>query len=153
MERVLTPIVTLYVSMMLILIRCIYRLVEHLGSVALKLDDLEALEKLTPILRYEWYFYVFEATVMFLNSILWNIWNPARFLPRSHNVYLTQDGRTEVEGDDSDSRPLLAKAGSALTFGIFFRKKKVPHSHVELQQYPGADRDGRSDFRDSSLST
>jgi hypothetical protein len=119
------PIIILSSSMFLILIRCIYRLIEHLGNVGLAIDDLESLRRLTPILRYEWYFYVFESTTMLLNSAIWNVWHPGRYLPRLHNVYLSPDG-TEVEAEeDSDTRPLLAKAGSILTFGIFFRKKKT----------------------------
>jgi choline-glycine betaine transporter len=118
------PLIILSLSMFLILIRCVYRLIEHLGNVGLAIDDLKSMRRLTPILRYEWFFFVFESTTMLLNSALWNIWHPGRYLPRLHNVYLSPDG-TEVEAEeDSDTRPLLAKAGSILTFGIFFRKKK-----------------------------
>lgn len=86
---------------------------------------------------------------MFLNSVLWNIWNPGHYLPRSHNVYLAHDSRTEIEShDESDTRPLLVKAGTALgstsTFGIFFRKKKKHRLSEELQDYPVSDREGRS---------
>lgn len=95
---------------------------------------------LTPILRYEWFFYVFEATLMLINSILWNLWNPGRYLPRNYHVYLAPDGRTELEGEDrSDDRPLLAKAGSVLTFGILFRKKEN-RPFEELNDYPVANR-------------
>jgi hypothetical protein len=119
------PLIILSSSMFLILIRCIYRLVEHLGNVGLAIDNLKSMRRLTPILRYEWFFYVFESTTMLVNSAIWNVWHPGRYLPRLHNVYLSPDG-TEVEAEeDSDTRPLLAKAGSILTFGIFFRKKKT----------------------------
>lgn len=74
--KAMSLLITLYISMALILIRCIYRLVEHLGNTAIDLDDPESLRTLSPILRYEWFFYIFEATLMFLNSLLWNIWNP-----------------------------------------------------------------------------
>lgn len=144
-RAVSTPLVTLYVSMSLILTRCIYRLVEHTGSVALKLNDLQALEQLTPILRYEWYFYVFEATVMLLNSILWNIWNPSRYLPRNHNVYLDQDGRVVHGGEEKrDSRSLLIKAASVLTFGILFRKGTEVQCREELQLQPLASHESLS---------
>ncbi|KAI8959056.1 hypothetical protein F5Y11DRAFT_350904 [Daldinia sp. FL1419] len=128
----------LYMSMALILVRCIYRLVEHTGSTNVDLDNIEALRNLSPILRYEAFFYIFEATLMLLNSILWNIWNPGRFLPREHHVYLSRDG-TEVYGEeDTDDRPLLAKTANVLTFGILFRKKKQTRGFEELAQYPGS---------------
>ncbi|KAH6659316.1 hypothetical protein BKA67DRAFT_10462 [Truncatella angustata] len=136
-KNVMTPLYTLYGSMVLIFIRCIYRLVEHLGNTTVDLGDLESLSALSPILRYEWYFYVFEATLMLANSIIWNVWNPGRYLPRENHIYLSPDGRTEVEGEkEVDGRSLLAKAGSIMTFGIFFRKKQVQQSqHYRLNSF------------------
>lgn len=123
-RAVTTSLDTLYISMVLILIRCIYRLVEHLGNTDIELDNPDALKALTPVLRYEWYFYAFEATLMVTNSVLWNVWNPGRYLPRNYHVYLAKDGTTEVESEDSkDARTLLAKTGNALTFGCLFRKR------------------------------
>lgn len=128
-RAVSTPLVTLYASMVLILIRCIYRLVEHLGNTAVHLSDPESLKALSPLLRYEWFFYVFEATLMLLNSALWNIWNPGRFMPSSSRVYLAPDGITELEENTgSDKQPLLVTIASILTFGIFgaaYRRKKA----------------------------
>ncbi|RYP51875.1 hypothetical protein DL768_002843 [Monosporascus sp. mg162] len=78
---------------------------------------------LTPLLRYEVFFYIFEASLILINSVLWNVWHPGRFLPKHKHIYMAQDG-TEVEGEpDSDDRPLLAQAGRWLTFGILFRKE------------------------------
>ncbi|KAF2136194.1 uncharacterized protein K452DRAFT_280345 [Aplosporella prunicola CBS 121167] len=134
------PLITLYVSMILILIRCIYRLVEHVGNTTIAIDDLETLESLSPILRYEWYFYFFEATLMFINSAIWNLFHPGRYLPRNYHVYLAQDGR-EVEGEEkSDDRPFLAKAGSVLTFGLLWRKKRGSPPFHELNERPAASR-------------
>ncbi len=122
----------------MILIRCIYRLVEHLGNTTVRLDSVESLRALSPILRYEWFFYVFEAALMLINSALWNIWNPGRFLPKNRHVHLAEDGKTEVEGQDkADRRPLLAKAASVLTFGLLFRRKESRQFH-ELDRYPAA---------------
>ncbi|KAI1469852.1 uncharacterized protein F4812DRAFT_420535, partial [Daldinia caldariorum] len=132
---------TLYASMALILVRCIYRLVEHTGNTNVDLDNIEALRNLSPILRYEAFFYVFEATLMLINSILWNVWNPGRFLPKEPHIYLSRDG-TEVRGEEeSDDRPLLAKIlGHSMLFGAFFRKKKQTREFEELSEYPGAER-------------
>ncbi|KAF2471147.1 putative RTA1 domain protein [Lindgomyces ingoldianus] len=140
-KAVSTPLITLYMSMLLILIRCIYRLIEHMGNTTVQLDDLQALKNLSPILRYEWFFYIFEAALMLTNSVLWNVRNPGRYLPRNYHVYLAQDGRTEVEGEDqSDDRPLLAKVGSVLTFGFLFRKKIENRPFEELQSFPVSNR-------------
>lgn len=139
-KAVSTPLITLYISMSLVLIRCIYRLVEHLGNTTVRLDNLESLRTLSPILRYEWFFYLFEATLMLINSVLWNVWNPGRYLPRNYHVHLAQDGTTEVEEEDkSDDRPLLAKAASVLTFGVLFRKKEN-QPFEELNNYPATNR-------------
>ncbi|KAK6088738.1 rta1 domain-containing protein [Seiridium cupressi] len=109
--------------------RCIYRLVEHLGDTAVHLSDPDSLKDLSPLLRHEWFLYIFEATLMLLNSVLWNVWNPGRFLPRNNRIHLLQDGVNEVEDDETDSRPLIAKAGHILTFGIFFGKKTTEGRH------------------------
>ncbi|RYP63983.1 hypothetical protein DL771_009018 [Monosporascus sp. 5C6A] len=108
-KAVKTNLITLYMSMTLILIRCIYRLVERTGNTSVDLSDLESLRNLNPLLRYEAFFYVFEATLMFINSVLWNMWHPGCFLPKDNHIYLAQDG-TEVKGEaDSGDRPLRSR--------------------------------------------
>lgn len=140
-KAVLTPLVTLYVSMVFIGIRSIYRLVEHVDNTTVDLDHPESLKSLSPLLRYEWFFYVFESTLMLLNSVLWNIWHPGRYLPRNYHVHLAQDGMTEVEGEEeADDRPILAKAAHMFTFGILFRRKLSYQPTRELNNFPRDDR-------------
>jgi hypothetical protein len=79
-------------NMFLILIRCTYRLVEHMGNVGLDISDIESLRQLIPVLHSKWFFYVFESTRMLLNPVIWNIWHPGRYMPRLHNIYLSPDG-------------------------------------------------------------
>jgi hypothetical protein len=135
-KSVKTVLVTLYMSMTLILIRCLYRLVEHTGNTKVDYANLESLRNLSPLLRYEAFFYLFEATLMLINSILWNIWNPGRFLPKDYHIYLAQDG-SEVVGDEhSDDRPLLAKTAHVLTFGLLFRRKRQAQQLQELAEHP-----------------
>lgn len=99
--RARAVLATLYASMALILARTIYRAVEHFGTVglvavpALAAGDIEAL---SPLVRYEWFFYVFEAVPMLVNSVMWNARHPRRYLPQSYKVYLAQDGSTELTG-------------------------------------------------------
>jgi hypothetical protein len=103
--RVLRPLFALYASFLLILARTIYRLVERFAT---PLGPYPAdLSELSPAVRYEWYFYVFDASLMLLNSVLWNIWHPRRYLPENPARYLAQDGKTEVKGPGwKDTRSL-----------------------------------------------
>ncbi|KAL4993222.1 hypothetical protein BDV10DRAFT_179520 [Aspergillus recurvatus] len=123
-KAVILPLWILYMSMSLILIRCIYRLIEHTGHTTVDINDMEVLRSLTPVLRYEWFFYVFEATLMLLNSVLWNAWHPGRYLPRSIWVHLGRDGREVVREESEDGRTVLAKVVSVLSFGILCRRQK-----------------------------
>ncbi|KAH8424444.1 uncharacterized protein LDX57_002195 [Aspergillus melleus] len=106
-QRVSAPLWTLYASTLLILVRCIYRIIEHfcissIDRAYAKADDL------SPILRYQWLFYVFEATLMLTNTLLWNGRRPRHYLPQHRNIYLAQDGVTELEGPGwKDNRTFL----------------------------------------------
>lgn len=117
-------LITLYLSMSLILVRCVYRLVEHAGNTSVEYKDMKSMKKLSPIVRYEVFFYVFEASLMFLNSALWSLCNPGRFLPRNYSIYLGQDG-TEVQGQkDVDTRSVPAQLVNILTFGLLCGRKR-----------------------------
>ncbi|OTA65917.1 hypothetical protein K449DRAFT_297963, partial [Hypoxylon sp. EC38] len=92
--KVNQALLTLYISSAIILIRCIYRTVEFFGFTSIDISSPD----LSPIIRYEWFFYVFEATLMLCNSVLLNIRHPRRWLPGSNKVYLAKDGVTEIAG-------------------------------------------------------
>ncbi|KAL6892151.1 hypothetical protein GGI43DRAFT_387025 [Trichoderma evansii] len=134
-KSVKTLLATLYMSMTLIFIRCIYRLVEHTGNTKVDITNIEALRQLNPLLRYEVYFYIFEATLMLLNSFLWNLWNAGRLLPKNPNIYLAQDGTEAMVEVVPDSRSLLQMVINVLSFGILFRKKDTVVRFEELTQY------------------
>jgi hypothetical protein len=53
---------------------------------------------LSPTVRYEWFFWVFEASILLVNSVLWNLRHPRHHLPEDYHVYLAQDGKTELKG-------------------------------------------------------
>lgn len=136
-KAVSTLLIILYVSITLIFIRYIYRLVETSGNTTKRLSDIELLKALSLILCYERFFYIFDATFMAVNSILWNIWNPGRFLPRKRHIHLSRDGTTEVEGEEMmDGRPLITKVGSVLKFGLLFREKSGSQRFEELAGLP-----------------
>lgn len=129
-KAVTSTLTTLYLSMALIFVRCVYRLAENTtGSTSVDLGSMEALRKLSPILREEWYFYVFEAGLMLVNSVLWNLRHPGPYLPRNHHTWLTQDG-TEAEGKDdgSENRPFLLNMANTLMFGFLYRNDKQDSS-------------------------
>ena len=139
-KSVKTVLSVLYASMVLIFVRCIYRLVEHASNNKVDLDNLEALRALSPLLRYEWSFYIFEATLMLINSALWNVWHPGRFLPKDYHIYLGRDG-TEVMGEkEQDPRTVLQKAAHVLTFGIMYQRKSQTERYQELSEYPSITR-------------
>ncbi|KAK3899382.1 hypothetical protein C8A05DRAFT_46537 [Staphylotrichum tortipilum] len=104
--QVTRPLLVLYASMLLILGRTLFRTVEQFrGSAWINRGDGSL--PLTPAVRYEWYFYVFDAAPMLIVSVLWNIWHPGRFLPRDRRAYLAQDGVTVLMGPGwKDSRSL-----------------------------------------------
>ncbi|KAL4924617.1 uncharacterized protein BDV17DRAFT_295252 [Aspergillus undulatus] len=110
--------------MLLILIRCIYRLVEHAGNTDLDIDNIEKLQGLDPLLLFEWFYYGFDVALMLLNSWLWNVSNARRYLLRDKGWHLAQDGITEMLPADRDAvRSGVAELARAtmqlLTFGVW----------------------------------
>jgi hypothetical protein len=84
--------------MVLILSRTIYRIVEYFSVAELRYGKDFDPATINPVVRYEWYFYVFEAAVMLINLVMFNIRHPRRYLPRNNKIYLSPDGTTEIEG-------------------------------------------------------
>lgn len=101
---------TLYASTILLTIRTIFRVVEYWSVADLHYND-RSIDPMSfsPIIRYEWFFYVFEASLMLVNQVLMNVRHPRRYLPKSTKTYLSaRDGKTEVTGPGyKDSRPFL----------------------------------------------
>jgi hypothetical protein len=90
---------TLYVSSALIGVRTLYRTVEYFTTANIQWSDKNLdPNTLSPIVRYEWFFWVFEACLMVINSFLLNARHPMRFLPRDNSIYLAEDGVTEIQG-------------------------------------------------------
>ena len=89
---------TLYCSITLVTIRTIYRTVEYYSIAEVRVRPGLDPMSFSPLVRYEWFFWVFEALPMIINTFLLNVRHPALFLPRNNKIYLAQDGVTEVEG-------------------------------------------------------
>lgn len=136
------PIPTLpfvmYASMSLILIRSIFRMVQHTGNSNVDIANPEGLKSLSPLLRYEWYFYVFEGVTMLANSLLWNVWHTGRYLPQTKDIFMGEDGRTEMMWDEENTDEQLTVATAltgamqVLTLGAWGHL--LPQKKAALQQ-------------------
>jgi hypothetical protein len=133
-QKVQGPLVTLYISMTLILIRTIYRIIEHFGISTIPAKPAPDWDPMTlsPILRYEWFFWVFEASL--------------------YHVYLAQDGLTELRGPGwKDDMPwfmtFIDPCGMTAAVTGGGRRKEKPfwetdtHAHsVERQEVDAIDK-------------
>lgn len=106
-DRLRSSLITLYISTCLIFVRTIYRTIEYFGMAEYRFSDPDFdPQSMSPLIRYEVYFLLFEGTLMLLNCYMFNLRHPRRYLPRSNKIYLAQDGVTEVEGPGfKDPRP------------------------------------------------
>jgi hypothetical protein len=86
----MTVIYVLYVSTALIFARSVFRTVENFETLKSNPD--------ATLITHEAYFWIFEASLMIINSYMLNIFHPGRYLPRSMKTYLAKDGVTEIEG-------------------------------------------------------
>ncbi|KAL2072120.1 hypothetical protein VTL71DRAFT_11463 [Oculimacula yallundae] len=107
-KKINTALVTLYISSALIGIRTIYRTIEYFTVSELNFSAIRSEGELSPIIRYEWFFWVFEGVLMIVNSFLLNVRHPMRFVPRDNTIYLAEDGVCEIKGPGYlDRRPFL----------------------------------------------
>lgn len=101
---------TLYASTALLGARTVFRVVEYWGIADVDFWRPGGVDpaSLSPLVRFEWFFYVFEASLMLANHVLLNVRHPRRYLPKSTKTYLALDGVTEVQGPGyKDGRPFL----------------------------------------------
>lgn len=89
-----TVLTVMYISCTIITARCIYRIAEFFEGYT------------GHVYTHEVFFWVFEASIMFVNTAMLNIWHPGRYLPLSNKVFLAKDGVTEMRGPGwTDKRP------------------------------------------------
>ncbi|KAK4246375.1 hypothetical protein C7999DRAFT_42226 [Corynascus novoguineensis] len=124
------PLHTLYVSTALLGVRTIFRVVEYWSISQHDFWNPGAvdLNRLSPMLRYEWFFWVFESSLMLANSVLVNVRHPRRFLPKSTKTYLAMDGSGEVQGPGyDDPRPFWQTLVDPFDLrGLVMKKDKGP---------------------------
>ncbi|EPE03385.1 rta1 domain protein [Ophiostoma piceae UAMH 11346] len=99
-KKLTGALATLYTSEALLLVRTIYRVVEYFSVAGLHYSGDAGVDPqtLSPIIRYEWFFYVFEALLMLANTVLMNMRHPRHYLPKSTKTYLGRDGVSEITG-------------------------------------------------------
>ena len=94
----------LYVTSLMMLVRCIYRIVEGFEVMKCPLD----VPNCGPVDQHEWFFYVFEVANIFLFVMLLTIFPPGKYLPANDKIYLDLLDGTERWGPgfaNADSRP------------------------------------------------
>ncbi|KAK7730185.1 hypothetical protein SLS57_001847 [Botryosphaeria dothidea] len=95
-NKLRTVLIVLYTTSAIVTIRCIFRIVEFFEGYS------------GMLFTHEYFFYIFEALLMFLNTLILNFWHPGARLPASNEVYLSQDGMTERRGLGwGDQRPWI----------------------------------------------
>ena len=92
-----TVLYVMYASCLFVTTRCIYRIVEFFQGFTGEIYDTE------------WFFWVFEASLMFLNTAMLNVWHPGRYLPTGTRTFLALDGVERVGPGWEDTRPALLK--------------------------------------------
>lgn len=100
-KNVKDVLITLYISSALIGIRAIYRTVEYYSISSFRINPHQPFmdpSSVSPIIRYEAFFWVFETLLMLTNSFLLNFRNPMAVLPIDSRIYLTEDGTSEIVG-------------------------------------------------------
>ncbi|KAB5533581.1 RTA1 like protein-domain-containing protein [Coniochaeta sp. 2T2.1] len=126
---------TLYASQAILTVRTIYRVVEYWSVAELHIVEGFDTMTLSPLLRYEWFFYVFEASLMLGNQVLLNVRHPRMFLPQSTKTYLDRDGVTEVTGPGyDDKRPFWVTLLDPFDVGGMIKASKKESRFWEGQE-------------------
>ena len=95
----------LYVTSLMMLVRCIFRIVEGFELLDCSLDR----PNCGPVDQHEWFFYVFEVANIFLFVALLTTFPPGKYLPPNEKVYLDPVDGTERVGPGfakADKRPM-----------------------------------------------
>ncbi|KAH8598412.1 RTA1 like protein-domain-containing protein [Bisporella sp. PMI_857] len=98
--------IVLYGTSTLILLRCIYRVVEKVSILNVVASSGNCGQTCVAVLRHEWYLYVFEAAPVVVFTYWLNLIHPGRFLPQQKQVFLdyNQNERQGPGWQDSRSK-------------------------------------------------
>ena len=95
----------LYVTSLMMLVRCVYRIVEGFEVMNCPIDA----PNCGPVDQHEWFLYVFEVANIFLFVLLLTVFPPGKYLPPNDKIYLDPvDGMERVGPGfaNADARPL-----------------------------------------------
>jgi hypothetical protein len=95
-HKLKSVLIVMYISSIVVLARCIYRIVEFFQGYN------------GEVFRHEVYFWIFEASIMFFNTVMLNVFHPGKRLPRSNKVFLSKEGAERRGPGWKDKRPFLA---------------------------------------------
>ncbi|KAK4494919.1 hypothetical protein PRZ48_014275 [Zasmidium cellare] len=140
----------LYVTSLMMLLRCVVRAVEGFEAAACDPDRQDPY--CGPVSRNEWFLWTFEVANITLFVILLCIFHPGRYLPRSSKIFLDPiDGKTERLGpgfSKADKRPLLITildpfnfygilSGKGMVFNKFWEEYQPIYTGKEEELRPG----------------
>ncbi|KAK3320056.1 RTA1 like protein-domain-containing protein [Cercophora scortea] len=132
---------TLYASTALLAARTIYRVVEYWSVATLREGD--SADKVSAVVRYEAFFYVFEASLMAANTLLMNVRHPRRYLPEGTGTWVKRDGVTEVEGEGyKDTRGFWITVLDPFDLWGIVRGRKGAADRFWEEAGPGVDGEG-----------
>jgi hypothetical protein len=155
-RRILGVLLTLYVSSTLIGTRTIYRTVEYFATAAIRAPqagEVYDVNSISPVIRYEWFFYVFEVTLMFTNTMMLNFRHPGKYLPRTITTYLGED-RVEREGCKfKDPRSIMVQILDPFDiWGLMKGNDKKDRWWEKADEGVGADGENETEVQRQTLS-
>lgn len=119
--------IMLYGTSSLVLLRCIFRVVQAFSMYAGNCGQYYYCGASS---KDEWYLYVFEAAPMALYTYWLNVVHPGRYLPVEHERYLDPDGKTERIGPG-----WIDERSKALTFIDLFDVKSAFRGRSESSKF------------------
>jgi RTA1 like protein len=91
----------------------------------------------------EWLIWVWEMVPMLLNTVMLNVWPPAKYLPSDNKVYLARDGKTELQGPGwEDRRHFLLTVFDPFNIGGLLRGEDTKNRFWEKDGIEPADKKG-----------
>jgi hypothetical protein len=108
------------------------------------LNNYTDIQHISPVLKQEWFFWFFETVFMYSNTTLLNLFHPMQNLPRSNNIYLAEDGVTEIEGPGYDD-PRHFIQTFIDPFDVYGLIKRRGKQHKYWQTEVGQQKAGQSD--------
>ena len=131
----------LYITSIMMLVRCIYRIVEGFEVMNCPID----VPNCGVVDRHEWFFYVFEVANIFLFVMLLTIFPPGKYLPLDVKVYLGPlDGKERVGPGfaNADTRPFWQTVLDPFNIHRLITGSGLVDDKFWEREYPEYRRDG-----------